>query len=84
MRPDRICVYVGELLHKVIDGQYDGRVVPFTPHGDLASSEKSIDGVGRLTLKTLHEALYCSRILNKRDDVDMISHHHKRYDLDWI
>ena len=84
MRSDRICVHVGELLHKVIDRQYYRGVVSLTPHGYLASPEQSINRVRRLTLETLHEALHRGRILNQSDDVDMIPHHHKRYDLDRI
>ena len=84
MRSDSICVHVGELPHKVIARQYGGRVVSFTPHGHLASPKESINGVSRFTLTSLHEALSRGWILNKSDDVDMISHHHKSYDLDGI
>ena len=58
MRSNRIRVRVGELLNEIIDRQYNGRVVPLTPNGHLASPKESIYGVSGFTLKSLHEALY--------------------------
>lgn len=78
MSSDWVCIHVSKLLYEVIYRQDCWRVVALAPDGDLASTKKSIYGVGSFALKPFHEAFDGLWIFNQGDNVDVISHHYKR------
>ena len=84
MSPNRISVYVRSLLYEVIQCKDYRGVVTLAPYSNLTSPKESIYGVSSLALEAFHEALNGGWILNKSDDVDVITHDDKREDFYWI